>query len=193
MTFISASAVGYYGDKHAPEVVEEDPPGMGFLCDLCIEWERIPKRLEENGIRCVNTRFGIVLGKGGGALQKMGPLLKMGLGAKLGSGKQYMSWIAIDDLVRAIDHIIFSPSLSGPVNIVTPTPVTNEEFTRILNQVMNRKTIIAIPAFLLKLALGNEASKIYLDSAYVLPKKLQMADFNFKYEDLETTLKKYIT
>jgi uncharacterized protein (TIGR01777 family) len=162
--------------------------GKGFLSEVCQQWEKTPKKLEEHGVRII-TRFGIVLGKGG-TLQKMEKPFKMGLGGVLGSGDQYISWIAIDDLLRAISHIIHHPELSGPVNFVSPQPVTNREFIKTIGKVIERPTLCTIPEGALSLMLG-QGSEMLLSSTYVLPKKLLESHFVFQFPLLEEVIKKY--
>lgn len=185
-TFLSASAIGYYGDRADYSLEESAQAGHGFLAEVCQQWEAYSAAVDAAGIRRVNLRIGIVLSKEGGALKAMLPLFQAGLAGPLGSGKQYMSWIALDDLISAIWHCLHTESLKGPVNLVAPAPVTNQEFTRILAKVICKPAIIPAPAFALKLALGPEmAQGLLLDSARVIPRKLLNSGFNFAYPDLE--------
>lgn len=188
--FVSASAVGYYGDRGDEICTEESSSGTGFLADVCRQWEAAAKPAEEIGIRTVFLRTGIVLSPNGGALAKMLPPFKLGLGGKLGSGQQYMSWIALDDLVGAIIFAIENDRVSGPINGVAPHAVTNAEFTTTLGTVLNRPTIFPVPAFVLKLLLGEEmANEVLLGGAHVEPKQLESLGYSFKYPELEPALK----
>jgi len=187
--FISASAVGYYGDRGNEVLKEESPSGTGFLADVCRQWERACEPAAEAGIRVVNFRTGIVMSKEGGALGKMLLPFKMGMGGILGTGKQWMSWIAIDDLVGIISYLITADSLQGPVNAVSPTPVTNEEFTKTLGRVLSRPTVIPMPAFAARLIFGEMADELLLGSSRVDPKKLKAAGYPFHYQRLEEALK----
>lgn len=182
--YISASAVGYYGDRGDTVLTEESGPGKGFLSEVCIEWEEASAVLDEFGIRRALCRFGMVLHKGGGALGKMLPPFKVGLGGKMGSGRQFVSWIALADLLAAIDHIITHTELSGPINCVSPQPVTNAELTRLFGKYLRKPTWFSTPAWLLNLLFG-EGKEIFLSSARVLPKRLLDTGFVFQYPDLE--------
>lgn len=186
---VSASAIGYYGDRGDEVLQEDSEPGSGFLAKVCQEWEAAVKPAADKGIRVVNLRFGLVLSAEGGALKKMLLPFKMGVGGKIGSGDQYWSWIVIDDVVGAIHHAITHDSLVGPVNAVAPFPVTNEEFTRILGRILKRPTIFPLPEFAAKLALGEMADEMLLTSARVQPKKLPAAGYNYEFTDLEAALR----
>src|SRR5437870_11328869 len=185
---ISASAIGYYGDRAAEILREDSAPGKGFLADVCRQWEATTDPATRKGMRVVHLRTGVVLSREGGALQQMLPPFKLGLGGKIGSGTQYWSWIALDDLCSAIVHCIQATALHGPVNAVSPSPVTNREFTKILGRVLNRPTILPLPAFAARLALGEMADALLLSSARVEPAKLLASRFIFRHKDLEATL-----
>ena len=186
---VSASAVGYYGDRGDELLTESSTPGSGFLADVVKQWEAASEPAERAGIRVVRTRFGIVLSSVGGALKTMLPLFRLGLGGKLGSGRQYMSWIAIDDVAGAIGQALADESLSGPVNTVAPNPVTNEEFTRTLGRVLHRPTVFAVPSIALRLALGEFATESALGGARVVPAKLSAAGYEFRHQQLEQALR----
>jgi len=185
---IAASATGYYGDRGDEILSEESAPGEGFLTDVCLKWENATEVANEAGIRVFNLRIGMVLGLGGGALQKMLPPFKIGVGGKIGEGKQYWSWIAIDDLVGIIYYLLNSQDLKGPVNAVAPYPVTNSEFTFALGRVLNRPTILPLPGFVARGLLGEMADATMLSSARVIPRKLLDSGYKFKYPKLEQAL-----
>ncbi len=187
--FVSASAIGYYGDRGDEALVETSAPGNDFLSQLSSEWEAAAMGAEKLGIRTVITRFGIVLSKSGGALPRMLTPFKMGLGGKLGSGKQWMSWVALDDVVGALREAIVAPSLRGPVNVVAPNPVRNADFTRVLAHVLHRPALFPAPAFALRLMLGEMADALLLSSQRVIPQKLSDARFSFRYPELELALR----
>lgn len=187
LLYIGISAVGYYGDRQEEWVDEKTPQGKGFLAALCKAWEEAAVFPQS---RVVFARLGIVLSKKGGALKKSLPPFKAGLGGKLGSGRQYWSWIALEDLLAALWHVIEEKSLSGPVNFATPSPVTNAVFTKTLGQVLHRPTICAIPGWFLKLAMGEAATEIFLSSTRVFPEKLQQSGFVFAFPDLKKCLQK---
>lgn len=182
--YIGASAIGYYGDRGNLKIDESSPPGNDFLAEVCKDWERAAEPLQNSGTRVVYTRFGVVLDPHGGALKKMLFPFKMGLGGVLGSGKQYMSWISLKDLKLAISFLIENPKLSGPVNLTSPSPVTNAEFTKTLGRYLKRKTFFPVPGFILRLFLG-EGAQVVLTSALVYPQKLTEAGFAFEYPTLE--------
>ncbi len=189
-TFISASAVGVYGNQKDRWCTEETPPGQGFLVDVCRQWEAAAGQAQELGIRTIAMRFGVVLSTKGGALRKMLPLFKLGLGGRLGPGEQYMSWIDIDDLVAIVLFALTNKSLSGPVNVVAPHPVTNAVFTKALGNVLGRPTFLAVPACMLKLALGRQmAEELLLCSTRVEPMRLVQAGYSFSYPCLSESLK----
>jgi len=185
--FVSASAVGFYGDRGDEILDESSSRGTGFLSDLCWQWEAACDAATRKGIRVVNTRFGLVLGDGG-LLRRLLPIFRLGFGGKLGSGRQYMSWIALADVVGGIEHAIVTDSLVGPVNFVSPDPVTNAEFTRALAAAVNRNAYYTVPAFALRLAYGQMADEMLLASARAVPKKLEESGYKFKHERLEDAL-----
>jgi len=186
--FICGSAVGFYGDQGNLTLTESNSGGDGFLADVCQQWEAATETAAQAGIRVVNLRFGMVLSDTGGALQKMVLPFSMGLGGVIGSGQQYISWISINDVVRAVDHIIAKKNLTGPVNCVSPSPVTNAEFTRTLGRILKRPTVFPLPAFAAKLLFGEMAQELFLSSTRVVPAKLQKSDFCFKEPTLQEAL-----
>jgi uncharacterized protein (TIGR01777 family) len=187
--FVSASAIGIYGDRPADERVDEESHrGPGFLADVVEVWEKATEPAAAAGVRVVNTRFGLVLSRNGGALAPMLPVFKLGLGGRLGSGQQMWSWVAIDDVVNAILFIIREPILHGPVNVVAPLPVTNAAFTRTLGRVLRRPTVLAVPKIALE-ALGDMGKEALLSGVRVVPRKLQEAGYEFKHPELEVALR----
>ncbi len=185
----SASAIGLYGNRGDELLDEASAPGNGFLADVCREWEAATAPAEEAGIRVAHLRFGIVLSEHGGALAKLLTPFKLGAGGKLGSGKQWMSWVAIDDAVAAIYKVVGADDMNGAVNIVAPNAVTNAEFTETLGRVLERPTIFSVPAFAARLAFGEMADEALLASQRVLPAKLQQHDFEFQYPQLDAGLR----
>ncbi|MEW5795038.1 MAG: TIGR01777 family oxidoreductase [Candidatus Zixiibacteriota bacterium] len=190
---ISASATGYYGHRGDEVLTEDSTPGRGFLCELCHEWESASAPAKDAGIRVVNPRIGVVLARHGGALAKMLPIFRLGLGGKLGSGKQWMSWVTLSDLLEIILRAISDQTLSGPVNAVAPNPVTNTEFTRQLGHVLRRPALLPAPAFALRVALGPMADEALLSSARVQPQKLQGVRHNFQHSDVAAALQSVLT
>ncbi len=186
---VCASAIGYYGDRGDEVLKEESASGSGFLSDVCREWEAATQPAVERGIRVVNLRIGIVLSPSGGALAKMLMPFKLGVGGVIGSGRQYMSWITLDDVVGAIQFALTNESLRGPVNAVAPNPVTNREFTHALGRVLSRPTLFPMPAFAARLALGEMADALLLASARVEPARLLASGFIFRHPDLEGALR----
>jgi uncharacterized protein (TIGR01777 family) len=186
---VCASAVGYYGDRGDEILKEESAPGSDFLFDVCREWEAATQTAVERGIRVVNLRIGVVLSPLGGALAKMLTPFKLGAGGVIGSGRQYMSWIALDDVVRAFHFALTNQSLLGPVNAVAPNPVTNRDFTRTLGRVLSRPTVFPMPAFAARLAFGEMADALLLASTRVEPARLLAGSFIFRYPDLEGALR----
>ena len=184
---ICSSAIGFYGDRGAEKLVESSAPGHDFLAGVCEAWESEALRAQELGVRVVCIRTGMVLGKGGGALAQMLPLFRMGLGGCLGSGRQYMSWVHIDDLVGIMLHAAEQESISGPVNAVAPEPVTNRDFTRTLAQALHRPAFFPVPGFILKLALGEFAT-VLLASQRVVPEKISQAGYRFIFPALKEGL-----
>jgi uncharacterized protein (TIGR01777 family) len=187
-TLISASAIGYYGDGGDEVLREESPSGEGFLPEVCRQWEAATKPAADAGIRVIQIRIGIVLSAQGGALKKMLPPFRMGLGGQIGNGRQWLSWIHLQDLVASILHILESDSLKGPVNLVAPEPVRNSEFTRALAAVLSRPAIFRIPAFVVRLMFGEMAGEVLLAGQRVQPAKLIASGYQFKYRALGTAL-----
>lgn len=185
----SASAIGFYGDRVDELLDEASAHGNGFLADVCREWEAATAPAEEAGIRVAHMRFGIVLGTEGGALAKLLTPFKLGAGGKLGSGKQWMSWVAIDDAIAAIYKVVNADDMRGAVNIVAPNPVTNADFTETLGRVLERPTFFSVPAFAARLAFGEMADEALLASQRVLPAKLQQHGFEFQYPQLDAGLR----
>ena len=183
---VCASAIGFYGDRGSEELTESSAPGTDFLSDVVREWERAAQAAP---VRSVQLRFGIVLSPRDGALAKMLPAFRLGVGGKLGSGTQWMSWIALHDIVRVIRFAIVSDALTGPVNAVAPQPVTNAEFTATLGRVLRRPAAIPIPAFALRALFGEMAGMTMLASQRVKPSRLERAGFRFEYPALEGALR----
>lgn len=186
---VSASAIGYYGNRGNEVLTEEHEPGTGFLADTARAWEEATEAAEKRGIRVVRMRFGVVLSPAGGALAKMLLPFKLGLGGKIGSGRQYMSWIALDDVVGAIHHAITNEGLMGPVNVVAPKAATNAEFTRALGQALSRPTIFPMPAFAARLAFGEMGDELLLSSTRVEPRKLLSSGYTFQHPELDGALR----
>ena len=189
---VSASAVGYYGDRGSEVLREESPPGTSFLSDVCRQWEAATDAATRKGIRVVHLRTGIVLSDKGGAMAKMLPPFKLGLGGKIGSGNQYWSWVSLDDVCAAIFHCIQEAELRGAVNIVSPSPVTNRDFTKALGRVLGRPTVVPLPAFAARLVLGEMADELLLASARVEPAKLIASHFVFHHRELQPTLRQLL-
>jgi len=164
-------------------------PGASFFPKVCSEWEDATEKAKSSGIRILNVRLGIVLSSSGGILAKILPPFKMGFGGKIGSGKQYVSWIALDDLLRIFLHLISNKSITGPVNAVSPNPLTNKEFTKILGTVLSRPELISVPTFVARMAFGELADAAFLSSVRVLPNKLVEFGYQFLYPKLEQALR----
>ena len=188
-TLISASAIGYYGDRGDELLTEASLPGKDFLADVCVEWEKATEHARAKGVRVVNTRFGIVLDKEGGALAKMLTPFRMGIGGRIGAGKQWMSWIALDDVIGALQFVLSNETLNSPVNFVAPNPVTNAEFTKTLGNVLSRPTLFPIPEFGVRLAFGEMADALLLSSQRVEPSSLKQSGYEFRYAKLESALR----
>jgi uncharacterized protein (TIGR01777 family) len=189
MVLVSASAVGYYGNRGAEWLDETSRPGADFLARLCVDWEKATESAPRARIRVVNLRTGLVLSPDGGALAQMLPLFRLGLGGVLGPGTQYVSWIAIDDLVGAIGHALANPAVDGPLNAVAPAPVTNRELTRTLGRVLGRPTIAPAPAFALRLAFGELAGATLLASQRARPQRLLATGYRFGFPELTAALR----
>ncbi len=188
---ISASAIGYYGEKGEAEVTEESAPDNDFLGQVAIAWEAAALRAELSGVRVVCLRTGIILGQGGGALQAMLLPFKMGVGGPLGSGKQWWSWVAFDDVIGLIDFALRTPAVEGPLNVTAPTPVRQKDFAKALGKVLHRPAFMPAPAFALKLALGGFSTEL-LSSKKVLPKKAERLGYRFRFSDLGECLEHVI-
>jgi len=190
--FASASAVGYYGHRGGERLDEQCPPGSGFLAEVCRDWEHTTQLAAAMGIRVVLLRIGLVLAAHGGALPKMLPALRRGLGGRLGNGRQYVSWITLDDVVGAIDHLLADDSLSGPFNLTAPRPVQNRYFTQILARALNRRAILPAPAFLLRAVLGEMADELLLAGARAIPKGLRDSGYEFRDPELDAALQRIL-
>lgn len=186
---VSASGVGIYGDRGDERLEEDSRPGLDFLAQVGQEWEAASEPAAERGVRVVKLRFGVVLSPHGGAIEKMLLPFRMGVGGKVGSGRQWMSWISLTDVVAAIRFALFTPTLEGPVNAVAPHPVTNAEFTSALGDVLGRPTVMTVPAFALRLVYGEMADATLLASQRALPRKLQEAGFRFQHPELREALR----
>ncbi len=186
---VCASAIGYYGERGDQPLTESEPPGRGFLAEVCTQWERATQPAVDAGIRVVHMRIGVVLSPAGGALKQMLLPFRLGLGGKIGSGRQYWSWISLPDLVRSLLFAVEIEELAGPVNAVASNAVSNAEFTRILGRVLRRPTLFPLPGFVARLVLGEMADDLLLASIRVVPEQLQQNDFEFEHPDLETALR----
>jgi len=189
---VSASAVGFYGSRGDEVLTEESSAGAGYLAEVCKEWEAATDPARQKGIRVVNLRTGMVLSGKGGALTAMLPAFRMGAGGKVGDGRQFVSWIALDDLTRAISHALTHQSLSGPVNAVSPNPVRNLEFTETLGKVLGRPTFLSMPAPFVRLIFGEMADALLLASQHTQPTRLLGSGFAFRFPDLEAALRQEI-
>ena len=176
---VCASAIGIYGGRGDEVLTEASSPGSGFLPELCLAWERATKPASKAGIRVVHLRFGVVLSPEGGALAQMLPIFRAGLGGRLGSGRQWISWVALPDVTRAIEFALETSSLAGAVNVVAPNPVTNLQFTRSLGRVLHRPTLLPVPAFALRLAFGEMAEALLLNGQRAIPERLEREGFQF--------------
>lgn len=181
---VCASAIGYYGERGEEILREESPPGSGFLSDVCRAWEAAAEPAARRGVRVVHLRIGVVLSAAGGALARMLLPFKLGMGGRLGSGRQYMSWIVLDDMVGVMQAALTNETLRGAVNAVAPRPVTNLEFTKTLGRVLSRPTLFPFPAFAARLAFGQMADEILLASTRVEPARLLAAGYKFRYPEL---------
>lgn len=188
-TLVCASAIGYYGNRGDEELTEDSAPGSGFLPEVSQEWEAEADAAQELGLRVVKVRIGLVLSPRGGALQKMLFPFKMGVGGVVGSGSQFWSWIGLHDLVKILSECVHNEAFCGPVNAVSPHPVTNHEFTKTLGSVLHRPTILPIPRFLARIAMGEMADDLLFTSANVIPVKLQDWGFQFAHPDLDACLR----
>ncbi len=186
---VSASAVGYYGDRGNELLREESEPGSDFLAEVCKVWEAAADPAREAGIRVVHPRMGIVLSTKGGALGRTLPVFKLGAGGRIGSGRQWWSWVTLDDVVGTIMHALGNDSVRGPVNVGSPNPLTNAEYTKVLGKVLNRPTIFPLPAPAARLALGELADALLLASQRMEPAKLKETGYDFRHPELESALR----
>jgi uncharacterized protein (TIGR01777 family) len=186
---VCASAVGIYGSRGDELLTEASSPGTGFLAELCLAWEKAAQPAIDAGIRVVHVRFGVALSPQGGALAQMLPIFRAGLGGRLGNGRQWISWVALPDAIRVIEFALQTTSLSGPINLVAPNPVTNWEFTQVLSRVLHRPAVLPAPAMALRLAFGEMADATMLASERVAPARLEAAGFVFEYPQLEAGLR----
>ena len=186
---LAASAIGYYGDRGDEAVSEWSAPGEDFLAYVSRDWEGATTAAARAGIRVVNMRFGVVLTTAGGALAKMLPAFRLGLGGRVGSGNQYLSWIALDDTLNAIVHMLLTSRLAGPVNLTAPSPVTNREFARTLGKVLGRPAILPVPGFALRIAFGTEGAAMLQSGQRVLPGCLLASGFHFGFDTVEPALR----
>jgi len=187
--FVSASAIGFYGSRGDEVLNEQSASGDDFLAEVCREWELATRPAADKGVRVVNLRFGVILSREGGALEKMLTPFKLGVGGRVGDGWQYMSWITLDDVIGTIHHALTRDALHGPVNVVTPRAVTNREFTKTLGGVLSRPTLLPVPAFALRLAFGEMADALLLSSMRVEPLRLKESGYGFQYPELEGALR----
>ena len=192
MIMVSGSAIGYYGNRGEEELTEESAPGGGFLADLCREWEQATRPAEDAGVRVVHVRTGIVLTPDGGALAKQLPLFKLGVGGALGSGRQWFSWVSLDDEVGAILHALDSTDLAGPVNLTAPNPVTQHEFAKTLGKVLHRPAVLPVPVKALGLVLGRELAADLTGSQRVLPTRLEGHGYQFADPTLDGALRRML-
>jgi uncharacterized protein (TIGR01777 family) len=186
---LCASAIGYYGDRGEELLTENSQPGTGFLAEVCRDWEEAAQPARAKGIRTTHLRFGVVLSAAGGALAKMLTPFRIGVGGRIGSGHQFMSWITIDDVAAAVRHVLENDTFQGPINVVAPSPVTNLQFTKALGRVLSRPTIFPMPALMARLAFGQMANELLLASQRVQPERLQGSGYAFRHTDLEAALR----
>lgn len=185
---VCASAIGFYGDRGSKILDESAGAGTGFLADVCRGWEAATQPAEDAGIRVVHLRIGVIISQSGGALPEMLTPFKLGVGGRIGSGRQYWSWVSIEDVVGAIHHVIDNRTIQGPVNCVAPEPVTNNDFTKTLGSVLGRPTIFPMPGFAARLALGEMANDLLLASTRVIPGRLEASGYCFRQPDLRRAL-----
>ncbi len=191
---VNASAVGVYGDRGGEELTEASTPGRGFLAEVCTAWEDATAPAAQAGVRVVRLRSGVVLSAHGGALARQLPLFRLGVGGRLGSGRQWLSWISLSDEVRAILHALDEPAVEGPVNATAPEPVTNRAFTHALGRALHRPAVLAVPGFALRVALGADlASEMVLAGQRVLPTKLTATGFTFDHARIEPALAELVS
>ena len=190
--FISASAIGYYGDRGDEILREDSPSGGGFAAEICRQWEAATQPARKAGMRTAQMRFGVVMSADGGALPKMLPPFRLGLGGRLGTGHQWWSWVAVQDAVGAIDHVLNHDALQGPVNTVAPNPVSNAEFTKTLASIISRPDLFPMPAVAVRLVFGQMGTELFLASQRVEPAKLIGSGYQFRYPDLRQTLEEIL-
>ncbi len=188
-TLLVASAIGYYGNSGAEPVTETSAPGDDFLAQVSRDWEAASAVAGRAGIRVVNMRIGVVLTPAGGALASMLPPFRLGLGGWVGSGNQYVSWIALDDIIKAMQHVLAGRDLTGPVNLTAPAPVTNRELAKTLGKVLRRPVLVGVPGFALSLAFGSEGADMLQSGQRVLPERLTASGFRFSFTELEPALR----
>ncbi len=188
-TLLAASAIGYYGDRGEETVTEDSAPGEDFLAHVARDWEAATAPAIRAGIRVVNMRTGVVLTTAGGALPKMLPAFRLGLGGPVGSGNQYLSWIVLDDIINAILHLLGNPNLVGPVNMTAPTPLTNRDFAKTLGKVLGRPAVVTVPAFALRIAFGTDGAAMVQSGQRVLPARLIASAFRFSFREVEPALR----
>ena len=185
---VCASAIGYYGSRADEVMTEDSTPGVGFLAEVAQEWERATAPMRDKGIRVVNLRIGVVLSPTGAALERMLLPFRLGLGGRVGNGRQFMSWITLEDVVDAITFALDDTSLRGPVNAVAPEPVTNQQFTRALGHAVRRPTLLPVPAWLVRLTMGEMGEDLLLSSTRVEPVRLKHAGYEFQHPTIESAL-----
>ncbi|WP_347244757.1 TIGR01777 family oxidoreductase [Thermogutta sp.] len=188
-TFLCASAIGFYGDRGEEPLTEQSPPGSGFLAQTCLEWETAAQEAQAHGIRTVCLRFGQVLSPEGGALQRLLPIFKWGLGGPIGTGRMWWSWILLEDAIEAILFLLEREDCAGAFNIVSPNPVRNREFAHTLGRVLRRPAIFPVPAMFLRALFGEMAREVLLASARVFPERLKEAGFQWRFSDLREALR----
>jgi hypothetical protein len=186
---VSASAVGFYGDRGDEELTEDSQPGTGFLAEVCRAWEDATEPAVAAGVRVVRLRSGVVLSTRGGALARQLPLFRLGIGGRLGTGRQWLSWISLPDEVGVVLHALDEPALQGPVNAATPAPVTNRTFTRALGAALHRPAVLAVPGVALRIALGSDlATEMVLAGQRVVPARLTTTGYAFAHTDIDAAL-----
>lgn len=190
---VSTSAVGYYGHRGEEAVFEESPPGRGFLAELCQAWEAATRPAADRGIRVVTPRFGVVLTADGGVLERLLPAFRMGIGGRLGSGQQFLSWISMQDAIGAVRFLMGAQHVSGPVNAVAPEATTNEHFTETLAHVLHRPAFLPVPNFALRTVFGELSQALLLEGANVRPRVLELSGFRFDYPRLEDALEAVVS
>ena len=188
-TLICASATGWYGDRGDEPLSEQAESGAGFLADVCRDWEAAAEPAREAGIRVVHLRFSMILWPAGGALRQMLPIFRAGAGGRIGSGRQFWSWVSRDDAIGAILHAASSGTLEGPGNVVSPGPVRNRTFVAVLGSVLNSPTVVPVPASVLRMTMGRMADELLLSSTRVIPVRLQETGFEFQDPELEPALR----